>query len=444
VAITAGDSTTDTLRAVHFPVDPTRGWAVGDNGRIVMITGNVTDPTPANPNSGDEWWSWSRTNQPSGTTANLYAIDMVDTSIGYAVGEGGVVLKTVNGGASWFSPLANGRGRSQHLNAIDFLNDAARGLAVGQASATPDATLLRTMDAGATWTLHNTGVPTTQNLVAVALPRTGSGSVGYALSTSALYRNPDVFGAGTWSAVGNLPAGTWRAILAPAGDGTLVLAGDGGKVAVTTTGTNASPAWIPQTVPSGTPDLTCLHAVVDLSSITQLAIFAGGKGGILWRTPLDGTWTQATLNTALAADILSLGGALGGMPGAQIFAGASDGKIHRLSEVTQVPLVYAREELPVPSGAGTPISVAFPTPFLGWWLAGNGIWTTENANATPVGTVAWSKSAVHLTPVAVAPVTPLLGKSATLLRGLWMHSGGVNGYAVGETGTILRTFTGGK
>lgn len=426
--VTAGQAAAETLRAIHFPIDLQNGWAVGDGGRIVKINGTF--------DSNTDIWTFTRVNQTNTTLVDLYAIDMVDTLVGYAVGAGGVVLKTIDGGATWSSPLLNGSGRTQHLDAIAFTGDAARGLAAGQASSTPDATLLRTMDAGATWTLFNTGVAA-QDLVAVALPRTGSGTVGYALSTSALYRNSDVFGTGTWSSVVSLPAGTWRAMIAPAGDNTLVLAGDGGEVTLTTTATAGTPTWISATL-SGTPNLKCLHAVVTVQGSPDLVVFAGGEGGQLWSIPLTGppSWTQSPL-AGMTADILSLGGA----SAAQLFAGASDGTIHRLTE--GLPLSYTREVLTPPPGAGTPVAVAFPTTLDGWWLAPNGIWTTENASAT-AASILWSPSPLHLTPADVGAASPLLGKSATLLRGLWMDSAGRNGYAVAQNGAILRTFTGGK
>lgn len=423
------DDTVKTLRALDFPVDFRNGWVVGDDGAIVKIEGTFDANT--------QTWSFQRIKQTSGTTADLYGIDMVDEDVGYAVGEGGILLKTIDGGANWSSPLLNGRGRSEPLNAVAFLDDAARGLAVGDDSTIPDATVLRTSDAGVTWTVFNSGIPA-QDLVAVALPRAGSGTTGYVLGTAGLYRNLDVFGAGAWTAM-SPPAGTWRTILAPAGDGTLILAGDDGAVAVTTTGTAALPLWEPQSL-AGTPDLTCLLAVVNVNSSAPLAVFAGGKAGQLWRTELNGLWDSALVTTALGADILSLGGA----SSAQLFAGASDGKIHRLTFGTLSPLTYGREELPAPSPAlGNPIAVAFPTANLGWWLAADGIAYTENANAT-LANVTWTPSYVHLTLKQPPASAPLAAKTLTPLRGLWMHPGGRNGYAVAQTGTVLRTLTGGK
>lgn len=42
------------------------------------------------------------------TTAGLYAVDFVDANVGYAAGANGVVVKTVNGGASWTQVRSGG------------------------------------------------------------------------------------------------------------------------------------------------------------------------------------------------------------------------------------------------------------------------------------------------------------------------------------------------
>jgi photosystem II stability/assembly factor-like uncharacterized protein len=41
------------------------------------------------------------TPQVSGTSAQLHHTDFIDASTGWAVGDGGTVLKTINGGETW-------------------------------------------------------------------------------------------------------------------------------------------------------------------------------------------------------------------------------------------------------------------------------------------------------------------------------------------------------
>ena len=43
------------------------------------------------------------TSQTSGTLSFLYSIQMLDANTGFAVGSGGTILKTTNGGSNWTS-----------------------------------------------------------------------------------------------------------------------------------------------------------------------------------------------------------------------------------------------------------------------------------------------------------------------------------------------------
>ena len=91
---------------MHF-VDPSVGWAVGDGGTIVKTT-----------NGGTTW-----TAQDSGTTDGLCSVDFVNASTGWAVGDGGVILKTANGGTTW-SVLPSGT--TQALQSVHFISTTNR------------------------------------------------------------------------------------------------------------------------------------------------------------------------------------------------------------------------------------------------------------------------------------------------------------------------------
>lgn len=69
-------------------------------------------------------------------------MDFVTTSIGNAVGKGGCVLKTVNGGAHWVKMSA---GTGKALTAVCFVN-ASRGWVLGN-----KGVRLRTTNGGKTW-----------------------------------------------------------------------------------------------------------------------------------------------------------------------------------------------------------------------------------------------------------------------------------------------------
>jgi photosystem II stability/assembly factor-like uncharacterized protein len=92
--------------------------------------------------SGDDGVSW--TQSPAPARATLTAVYFADARRGWAVGHDEVILRTVDGGASWF--LAHfAPERQQPLLAVWF-DAASHGLAVGAYS-----TVYRSDDAGASW-----------------------------------------------------------------------------------------------------------------------------------------------------------------------------------------------------------------------------------------------------------------------------------------------------
>ena len=86
--------------------------------------------------------------QYGATSANLYGVHAVDTLRAWAAGEKGVILKTADGGATWYS--AN---TFSHFNikAISFV-DENTGWAVG-ADTKGNAVIIKTENNGSSWTL---------------------------------------------------------------------------------------------------------------------------------------------------------------------------------------------------------------------------------------------------------------------------------------------------
>ncbi len=106
-------------------VNATTGWAVGDSGTIVKTI--------------DGGFSWLPQN--SGTFETFNAVNFINSTTGWAVGDNeGRIVKTTNGGASW-SMEDSGHA----LTAIQFLN-ADTGWAVGA-----NGLVLNTTDGCATW-----------------------------------------------------------------------------------------------------------------------------------------------------------------------------------------------------------------------------------------------------------------------------------------------------
>jgi photosystem II stability/assembly factor-like uncharacterized protein len=84
----------------------------------------------------------------SNSSASLvvHSIHFTSEKIGTAVGSGGVILRTGDGGASWVTQKSR---VSQNLNEVYFTSENI-GTAVGS-----DGVILRTGDGGASWVTQN-------------------------------------------------------------------------------------------------------------------------------------------------------------------------------------------------------------------------------------------------------------------------------------------------
>lgn len=113
-------------------LDATRAWAVGGDpvsgAGIILCT-----------DDGGQTWetSWGGPDEPW-----LADVAFVDPATGWAVGEGGAVLHTADGGESWAEVSVP---TTQDLTAVWF-TDASNGWIVGDGEA-----LLQTTDGGLTW-----------------------------------------------------------------------------------------------------------------------------------------------------------------------------------------------------------------------------------------------------------------------------------------------------
>jgi photosystem II stability/assembly factor-like uncharacterized protein len=165
-----------TLRGVHF-VTAQAGWAVGDGGAIVATRdGGVT---------------WAL--QTSGTGKDLWGVHFADARTGWAVGLGGTIVATRDGGATW-APQTSGT--DKYLLGAHFA-DARTGWAVGQGG-----TIVATRDSGATWVPQTSGTHTNLRGVHFAdvwtgwavgergtIVATGDGGITWAPQTSGTHTN---------------------------------------------------------------------------------------------------------------------------------------------------------------------------------------------------------------------------------------------------------------
>jgi photosystem II stability/assembly factor-like uncharacterized protein len=132
-------TTTNDLYCITF-WDAQSGLAVGDGGTILRTT-----------DGGRRW-----TPQASGTTNALWSVTFLDAQTGWAVGTGGTILRTKDGGQRWTKQAS---GTTNPLSSVTF-RDAQSGWAVGESG-----TILRTKDGGQRWTKQASG--TTNDLGSV-------------------------------------------------------------------------------------------------------------------------------------------------------------------------------------------------------------------------------------------------------------------------------------
>lgn len=92
----------------------------------------------------------------AGSRPDLNDVFFISTTVGWAVGDGGVIVKTTDGGATW---VVQTSGVNVELNGI-FFSDSTHGWAVGATG-----TILVTSDGGTTWTPQSSGVVSVLNSV---------------------------------------------------------------------------------------------------------------------------------------------------------------------------------------------------------------------------------------------------------------------------------------
>ena len=122
-------------------------------------------PTPAAAfiSTGDGGWVWQNP-LPQGN--QLDGVAFVSADHGWAVGEGGTILVTSNGGATWAVQRSS---TPAYLSAVAFVN-AHRDWAVGgNYNGSADAgVILATTDGGATWSAQSSGTIAYLDAVACA------------------------------------------------------------------------------------------------------------------------------------------------------------------------------------------------------------------------------------------------------------------------------------
>ena len=149
-----------TMNAISA-ADVDHVWAVGNDGTILH------SEEGGRPTSGGGRRESTWLDQSSGVTLHLTDVVVSDTENVWAVGNGGTIIATSDGGATWHSQSS---GTSEDLHSVAFA-DVNNGLAAGA-----NGVILRTVDGGETWSAVGSG--TSERLRSVAFAGTKAIAVG--------------------------------------------------------------------------------------------------------------------------------------------------------------------------------------------------------------------------------------------------------------------------
>ncbi len=252
---------TAPLRSVAFNASGQFGWAVGDSGTILSTL--------------DGGRNWVR--RASETARDLWGIAMsADGQRGWAVGGVGTILATSDAGKTWATQAS---GTDEWFAGVAMSADGKRGWAVGSNGA-----VLATSDAGKVWTLHASG--TRIALYAIAMSEDGQrawavGGAGTILATSDAGE--------TWTAQSS---GTVEPLfgIAMSADGQRGWA-VGGRGTILAT-SNSGQTW---SVQPGDTGQTLVG--VAISTDGQRGLVVGYNGKILGTLDAGKTWTRQASGT---------------------------------------------------------------------------------------------------------------------------------------------------
>ncbi len=122
-------------------IDREHVWVVGESGTILKLVPTMeTDE-----DTGEEYQSNTWESLSSGTVANLRGVHFLDVNIGFAVGDGGTILRTNDGGSTWIE-ASTGTGE----DLVDITSATPSNIvAVGA-----NGTVVVSADGGSNWTAN--------------------------------------------------------------------------------------------------------------------------------------------------------------------------------------------------------------------------------------------------------------------------------------------------
>lgn len=306
--------TTNDLYAVSF-ADSLVGTAVGAGGTIIRTT-----------DGGLHWIT-----QTSGTTGALRGIIQVDTDTAIAVGDSAGILRTTTGGNTWATVLG---GQNIVLNDIKMI-DRDTGLAVGAPS------IYRTTDGGLNWIPQIT--PFAANFTGAAFEDRDSGLV--VTDIGKVIKTTD--GGKSWLRI--LPNSNYGLFnVASIKRNTYAAAGGVGNTGVLVRTTDGGANW----ASIASINLRYLLDVTFSDSVNGIAV--GDAGIVLQTTDGGNTWPSYTTDTLHA---------LFGIAIRQSGRAISVGTRGTILEITYTPITDVDQKNDVKRPLFYSLSQNYPNPF---------------------------------------------------------------------------------
>ena len=238
----------------------------------------------------------------SGTTSKLNAVNFLNVDTGYAVGDSGTIIKTINGGTNWITLSSSTTGQ---LSAVCFTNaDVGYVVGTSYSGLIYSGFILKTINGGTTWTTQlNTAAPS--GLTSVFFSDANTGHVaGWAEGPGPQFNTSN--GGISWIASSPLIYSVLQSIYFTSSDTGYAVGSDGGGgdpghskgIILKTTDGGASWADIPNISAS------YLSSVYFTDANTGFAVgdnysIAGPNGGAIIRTSDGGTtWHTVASGTA--------------------------------------------------------------------------------------------------------------------------------------------------
>jgi len=204
--------------------------------------------------------------QISNTTSDLYSAHFFNENIGWIVGAGGTILKTLDGGFNW---MIMNSGLTSALYSIWFI-DSLTGFAVGA-----NGKLILTTDGGEIWQEKNLGVNTYLNEIKI-----NSNGIGWIVGNDGLILKTSNMGS-TWQQQYSDFQTDYFTSIEIINDTTAVIVGEVGDIFRTT---NGGEEWVYISNPSN-------YNLYSISKADSLTLFTCGEESEIYKSSNAGlTW----------------------------------------------------------------------------------------------------------------------------------------------------------